>query len=173
MASADAPVSGGKPSARHSPWPEILIGLGVALLGVVVLADTWLTPNPVTYAKVGPQAFPYMIGGLVVLMGGLLLASAATRGSWRDPAEEAALGHPQWKRLFWVVLGLVLNLALIERAGFVIASTLLFACVARGFSSTRPARDLGLGFVLSLAAYLGFAKLLAIKLGEGFLERLF
>lgn len=169
MASTGAPGQTGKLSSV----PELLIGLGVAAIGAVVLADTWLTPNPVTYARVGPQAFPYMIGGLVVLMGGLLTVKAATAGSWRDPAEEAALGHPQWRRLGWVVLGLVLNLALIERAGFVIASTLLFACVARGFSSTRPVRDLAIGFVLSLVAYLGFAKLLAIKLGEGLLERLF
>ena len=94
-------------------------------------------------------------------------------GSWRDPTEEAGLGQPQWRGLAWVVAGLVLNLVLIEKLGFVLASTLLFACVARGFRSTRPARDLAIGFTLALLAYVGFAKVLSIKLGEGVLERLF
>lgn len=164
-----ASIEGGKPSAI----PEVLIGLGVAAVGLVVIGDTWLSPAAPSYATVGPQAFPFGIGALVVLLGALLCLAALKGGSWRDPAEEAGLGHPQWRGLAWVVLGLVLNLALIEKLGFVIASTLLFACVARGFASTRPLRDLAIGFVLALTAYLGFAKVLSIKLGEGLLERLF
>ena len=164
-----APGTTGKPSAT----PELLIGLGVVAIGAVVIADTWFGPAAPSYARVGPQAFPYGIGALVVLLGALLCGAAAKAGSWRDPAEEAGLGHPQWRGLAWVVLGLVLNLSLIGRLGFVIASTLLFACVARGFGSARPLRDLAIGFALALVAYVGFAKILAIKLGEGILERLF
>jgi len=164
-----APGTTGKPSAI----PELLIGLGVVAIGAVVIGDTFLAPAAPSYARVGPQAFPYGIGALVMLLGGLVCLTALRAGSWRDPAEEAALGRPDWKRLAWVVLGLVLNLSLIEWLGFVLSSTILFACVARGFSSTRPLRDLAIGFVLALVAYLGFAKVLSIKLGEGLLERLF
>lgn len=164
-----ASVEGGKPSAI----PELFIGLGVVAIGGVVLVDTWMAPAAAAYAQVGPQAFPYGIGALVVLLGGLLALSAVKAGSWRDAQEEAGLSAPDWRRLGWVVLGLVLNLALIERLGFVLASTLLFVCVARGFSSTRTLRDLAIGFTLALVAYVGFAKVLSIKLGEGLLERLF
>jgi putative tricarboxylic transport membrane protein len=164
-----ASIDGGRPSAI----PELVIGLGVVAIGAVVLVDTWNAPAAPSYAQVGPAAFPYGIGALVVLLGGLLCLTALKSGSWRDPGEEAGLGNPHWRGLAWVVLGLVLNLALIGWLGFVLASTLLFACVARGFSSTRPLRDLAIGFVLALLAYLGFAKVLAIKLGEGLLERLF
>lgn len=169
LASIDGPVRAGRPSAI----PEKLIGLGVVAIGAVVIADTWLAPAAPSYARVGPQAFPYAIGALVVLLGGLLCLTALRAGSWRDPEEEATLGHPRWRGLAWVALGLVLNLALIGWLGFVLSSALLFACVARGFASTRPLRDLAIGFVLALVAYLGFAKVLSIKLGEGILERLF
>ena len=172
-----ASIQQGRPSVRPSRWPDLLIGLGVVAVGLVVLADTWTAPAAAAYAQVGPQVFPYMIGGLVVLLGGLLAASALRRGSWRDPDEEAALAvgsgqGPAWGRLGWVVLGLLANLALIGWLGFVLASTVLFACVARGFASARPGRDLAIGFALALAAYLGFARLLAIRLGDGLLERL-
>lgn len=164
-----APGTTGKPSAI----PEFVIGLGVVAVGAVVIADTFLSPAAPSYAQVGPAAFPYGIGALVVLLGALVCVTAVQAGSWRDPDEEAALGHPHWRGLAWVALGLVLNLSLIGWLGFVLASTLLFACVARGFSSTRPLRDLAIGFALALVAYLGFAKVLSIKLGEGLLERLF
>ena len=52
-------------------------------------------------------------------------------------------------------------------------STALFACVARGFGSRRPLRDLAIGFALASVSYLGFARLLSIKLGEGLIERFF
>ena len=164
-----ASIEGGKPSAI----PELVIGLGVAAIGAVVLVDTWNAPAAAAYAQVGPTAFPFGIGALVVFLGALLCLTAVKAGSWRDPQQEAELGHPQWRGLAWVVLGLVLNLSLIGWLGFVIASTLLFACVARGFGSARPVRDLAIGFTLALLAYLGFAKVLSIKLGEGLLERLF
>jgi putative tricarboxylic transport membrane protein len=52
---------------------------------------------------------------------------------------------------------------------FVIAGTTLFACIARGFGSTRIARDLALGLVLSLGVFLFFVKLLNVNLPAGWL----
>ena len=72
-----------------------------------------------------------------------------------------------------MAVALVLNAALIPWLGFILSSTLLFACVARGFSSDRPARDLGIGFLLAFVAWYGFAKLLSINLGAGLIEGLF
>lgn len=159
-------------AARSGPaWPEIAVGLGVAALGAVVVGDTMLAPAGPSYGQVGPSAFPYG-GGFVLLLLGVLLVLAGFRGGWRSPESEAELGRPNWRGLLWVCAGLFANALLIGWLGFVLASTILFACVARGFDSRRPLRDAAIGFALALVSYLGFAKLLSIKLGEGLLERL-
>jgi putative tricarboxylic transport membrane protein len=48
----------------------------------------------------------------------------------------------------------------------------LFACVARAFGSRRVARDAALGFVLALAVFLFFVKLLNVNLPPGWLRPL-
>ena len=61
-------------------------------------------------------------------------------------------------------------MALIGTAGFVLAGTALFACIARGFGSTRIARDAAIGVVLSLGVYMFFVKLLNVGLPAGWLS---
>jgi putative tricarboxylic transport membrane protein len=60
-------------------------------------------------------------------------------------------------------------MALIGWAGFVVAGTALFACVARGFGSRRIVRDVAIGLVLALAIYLFFVQLLNVNLPAGWL----
>jgi len=49
----------------------------------------------------------------------------------------------------------------------------LFACVARGFGSQRPTRDVALGFALALGAFLFFVKFLNVSLPGGWLALVF
>jgi putative tricarboxylic transport membrane protein len=70
------------------------------------------------------------------------------------------------------LLGLALNVALIERVGFILASTALFACTARAFGSVRPVRDAAIGFLIALAAYAGFDRMLGYQIGSGLIESL-
>jgi putative tricarboxylic transport membrane protein len=63
-------------------------------------------------------------------------------------------------------------MAFIGTAGFIIAGTLLFLCVARGFGSLRPARDAAIGIVLCLAVHLFFVKFLNVGLPAGWLAPL-
>jgi len=156
-------------SHRRPAWPETLIGLGVLAVAALVLVDTWRAPAGPGYGQVGPTAFPYTASIVLALLGALL-AEAGWRGGWRDAATEAELGHPSFKGLGWVALGLVVNAGLIPFLGFILSSTILFACVARGFASQRPVRDVAIGFVLAFVAWLGFAKLLSINLGSGLIE---
>lgn len=157
--------------AKPGPaWPETLVGLSVLALSILVFAETWTAPAAPAYAQVGPTAFPYGAGVALFVLG-LLLVIEGWRGGWRDPQAEAELGHPNWRGLAWVAGGLLFNALTIPHLGFILASTVLFACVARGFTSTRPLRDLVGGFALALVSYVGFAKLLSIKLGEGVIER--
>jgi putative tricarboxylic transport membrane protein len=63
----------------------------------------------------------------------------------------------------------VLDLILLDSAGFVLASTLLFWLTARAFDASRPRRDLAAALVLSVAAYLLFDRLLQLSLPPGIL----
>ncbi|MGQ0675054.1 MAG: tripartite tricarboxylate transporter TctB family protein [Rhodospirillales bacterium] len=155
---------------RKPAWPESAVGAAVLALSAVVLWETAAAPASPSYAQVGPAAFPYGVGAGLVLIGALLVA-AGLRGGWRDPKTEAENGPPRLRPFLWVALGLLVNAALIPYLGFILSSIALFLCIARGFGSRRVARDLVWGASLSFAAYLGFAKLLAIRLGDGLIER--
>jgi putative tricarboxylic transport membrane protein len=95
-------------------------------------------------------------------------------GGWRHsrPAQPEARGeHPFHATAFvWVSLGLVAQMLLIHRAGFVLAQAALFASIARGFGSKRAARDFGIGLVLALAVFLFFVKFLNVNLPAGWLQ---
>lgn len=147
--------------------PEIALGAGVAALGAGAAWVTTGLPSEGGYAGIGPNFFPAVVsGGLIVL--GLWLAADALRGRWQVAAEQPFAAAP----FLWVSGALFAHMALIGFAGFVLAGTVLFAGVARGFGSRRPARDAGLGLALSLAIFLFFVKLLNVNLPGGWLEPL-
>ena len=149
----------------------IAVALGIVAVGLVVGYETTQISLSPAYSKVGPKAFPTMVSvGLVLL--GLALLWQAWSGAWT--AEDEDETQPaDWRALGWLGFGLVFNVALIGFLGFILASTVLFASVARAFGSLRPARDLAVAFVFSAVCYLGFGKGLGINMGAGVLERLF
>jgi putative tricarboxylic transport membrane protein len=149
---------------------ELALSLGVVALGVAAGLVTAQLPSEGGYAHIGPNFFPAVVSAGLVLLGAWLLWEAFS-GGWRnrsvpDPETE----HPFKINSFaWVSAGLFLHMALIGTAGFVIAGTLLFACVARGFGSARPVRDASIGIVLSLAVYLFFVRFLNVGLPAGWI----
>jgi Tripartite tricarboxylate transporter TctB family len=146
---------------------ETIIAAGVLVLAGVIAWQTAIIPVSPLYAKVGPTVVPIIcaagLGGL-----GLLLLHAALTGGWQ-PEEEKEV-TPDTPALLWVVAGLVLNVLLIEHAGFTLASIILFICVARGFGSRAILRDAGIGAAFALVAYFGFAQTLGINIGAGLVE---
>lgn len=73
---------------------------------------------------------------------------------------------------FLMTGGVLLNLALIDAAGFVLASTALFWLTAHAFDSARPWRHVTFALGLSVAAYLLFAQLLDVTLPPGVIGQL-
>ena len=70
----------------------------------------------------------------------------------------------------WVLAGLGAQMALVHTAGFVIAAAALFVCVARGFGSRRPVRDLLTGLLMGLGVFLFFVHFLNVNLPAGLLK---
>jgi putative tricarboxylic transport membrane protein len=152
---------------------ELALSLGVIVLGLGAAAVTAQLPSEGGYAQIGPNFFPAVVSAGLVLLGAWLLWEALS-GGWRgrstpEPGSEHAF---RLGAFAWVSAGLFVHMVLIGTAGFVIAGTALFACVARGFGSSRPARDAALGAVLSLVVHLFFVKFLNVGLPGGWLAPL-
>lgn len=154
---------------------EIALSAGVLALGVAMAIATARLPGEGGYAGIGPNFMPGVVAAGLIGCGLWLLYEVFT-GGWRarpsdDPAErgEHAFHAPGF---LWVSAGLGAHMALVGHAGFVIAGAMLFAGVARGFGSARPARDLALGGAISLGVFLFFVKFLNVNLPAGWLAPL-
>ena len=153
---------------RRSP-AEIALSLGVIAPGVGVAVVTATLPSEGGYARIGPNFIPAVVGAGIILLG-LWLSFEAFTGGWRSRSESD--GVFEVNPFLWVSGGLFAHMALIGWGGFVVAGTALFACVARGFGSRRPVRDLLIAAVLSVGIFLFFVKLLNVNLPAGWLAPL-
>jgi len=143
---------------------EIALSLGVVALGLGVAGVTATLPSEGGYAGIGPNFIPAVVAAGIIALG-VWLAAEAFSGGWRD-----APAHPDTfaaAPFLWVSAGLFAHMLLIAWAGFIVAGTVLFAGVARGFGSRRVARDIALGLVFTIGIYLFFVKLLNVSLPAG------
>jgi putative tricarboxylic transport membrane protein len=145
---------------------EVALSLGVLALGIAVAAVTATLPSEGGYAGIGPNFIPAVVAAGIIALG-VWLGYEAFTGGWRNAAEHPERFEP--RPFLWITAGLFAHMALIGWAGFVIAGTVLFACVARGFNSRRWARNGAVGLVLSLGIFLFFVKLLNVNLPAGWL----
>ena len=142
---------------------EFLISLGLIALGSFVVYDTQSIPEATGAAGVGPRLFPYLIGVGLTLCGGVLGWQSITVG-WHQMPEVPEHKRPDWYAFGIISAGIVLHMIVIGWAGFVIAGTLLFVLIARGFGSRRPTRDAVIAIVLNVLVYLIFTHGLGLKL---------
>jgi putative tricarboxylic transport membrane protein len=145
------------------------MGLGLLALAALVLWSTTRIPVSPLYSKIGPTVFPYMTAGGLAIFALFLIVEAA-RGGWQ--AEDEKEVTLDWRALAFVAAGLIVNVALIVPLGFILASTVMFVLVARGFGDRQVVRNAGIGFAIALVAYFGFAKFLGVNVGAGWLEQL-
>lgn len=152
---------------------EIALSLGVLALGAGAAWVTARLPGEGGYAGIGPNFIPAVVAGGLLATGAWLLWEALS-GGWRNRGQpEEGAQHAFHAGAFgWISAGLFAHMALIGWAGFVLAGAVLFACVARGFASRRPVRDLAIGLALSLAIFAFFVKLLNVNLPAGWLKPL-
>jgi putative tricarboxylic transport membrane protein len=145
---------------------EALISLALIALGSYVVYDTQSIAETQA-GQIGPRLFPYIIGtGLTIC--GAVLGWHALSGGWRHvPLDQEGHDAPDWLAFFVISAGVILHMVLIGWAGFIIASTLLFLLIARGFGSRRPVRDLGIGVALSVVVFYVFTLGLGLSLPAG------
>jgi len=153
----------------RSPVPlgEMLISFALIALGSFVVLETQSIAETQGYAQIGPRLFPYIIGVGLTLCGAVLGWHALT-GGWRNvPLDQEGHDAPDWLAFFIISAGIVLHMVVIGWAGFIIASTLLFVLIARGFGSRRLVRDALIAVALAAVVFFVFTSGLGLKLPSG------
>jgi len=145
---------------------EVLIAAGIVALGVALAVGTLAIPVSGGYERIGPAAYPWAIALSLVIIGAILVREAA-RGT--APAISAGPGSDRTalRPFGFVSLGLILDLLLIERAGFVIASATLFFCTARALGARHWIVTAAIAVALSISVYFAFSSGLNLDLPAG------
>ena len=159
-------MSSGEPNLSRRPdGAALVIALALAAIAAVIIWQTAQMRVPPVQAKVGPQVFPYVIaGGLILLSIGTVIS--ALRGSF--PSREKDNYGP----MLWIIGGLVGQMLLLGWAGFSIATAVLFAFTAKGFGRGPLWQTIPIGFVLAFVIWLIFSRGLQLSLPTGPIERL-
>ena len=161
--------------SRLDRYAELALAVGVVVLGALVVWKTTEIRLTAVSSRVGPRVIPYIVGaGLVAT--GCWLAIEVLRGHLAQPdagedAEDVDVTLPtDWTTVGIIAASLVVYLLLIERAGFIIASSLLFFGAAFGMGSRRIFRDIAIAVALSVGAYVLFTRGLSLRLPKGWLD---
>jgi putative tricarboxylic transport membrane protein len=159
------------PRRRGKPREGVLAGVAVLGLAALLAWQTLLIPAGAGQAAAGPRAAPWFVTALLAGLGLAILVEHRRRAGAAPAAAAERPARLDRAGLGWVSAGLALNAALIGPAGFIVATSVLFACTARGFGSSRPLRDAAIGFFVATGAHLVFARLLDYPIGGGLVEQ--
>jgi putative tricarboxylic transport membrane protein len=168
---ADPSPSSPAAARRGVSVPDLLVALGVTLLGAVLLLGSFQIPFGIN-AVVGPRVFPLIVSaGLTVV--GLVLTAGALRGHRAEPAAEedtdpdapVNLGAPG------IILGgFLLGAALLPTLGFVLGTAIMYVSVAYALDERRYGRMIGVALLVSLVTYVVFTRGLGLTLPSGVLK---
>lgn len=142
----------------------MIAAIAVSMLGLIALWTTWDVDSGIR--QIGP------IVGVVLIVTGIwyyaeLLDFNRLSG---DRDELVPCTATEWHRLGILAIALISYVVLLQRAGFVIASTVLIVVAAYGFGSQRLVRDTVSALVVSTAVMVTFDLLLGVRLPDGILS---
>lgn len=140
-------------STRGLRVAEAIFALAVIALGMFVAYETTQIHAVRRTSVIGPTVFPNLVATGLVIVGLFALREAFV-------GRVAHVGEGRFeldiKAILLVSVGLLINLLTIESLGWLIATPLLFVCVARAFGSRRPAVDLAIGLTIAVLTFVVF-----------------
>lgn len=142
---------------------QVGIAIFILLLAVVYGVGASQMPSETGYAGIGAAFVPTVITFFLAAVGALLMWQALSGGFRNFTDSVAGLAADNLGAL-WVTGGIMLMALLITKAGFVVAATALFVCVARGFGSKTVLRDAITGAVLVFPVFWLFTLVLDVNL---------
>jgi putative tricarboxylic transport membrane protein len=121
---------------------------------------------------VEPNAFPYVIGAVLLVLAAVL-AVATARGDLpeAEAGEDVDLDvRSDWRTVGLLVAVFALNIALIDWLGWAITGALLFAGTAWVLGNRRIVLNLLIGAALSVGTWYGFYVGLGVPIPAGILD---
>jgi putative tricarboxylic transport membrane protein len=145
---------------------ELSLAFGIVSLGVLMLAGVFRIGAGAGYDRIGPRFFPSVVATGLVVLGGWYAVSMwrNSRRGFDLPPEGTKTLPLNWRALGYLTLSFILCVAVLERVGFVVASSIQVWLVTRAFESRSPVRDAVVAVVVVTAVYLAFSRGLGLAL---------
>jgi putative tricarboxylic transport membrane protein len=168
----DTPREGTAPRARRTDKAQYALAAFLAAVGGYVVYDATTLHPAFADQPVQPDAFPYVIGGALLVLAGLL-ALATARGDLpqAEEGEDVDLtSSADWPTVAKLAGVFVFDIALIDFLGWAITGSVLFAGTAYVLGSRRIVLNLVIGVLLSVGTWYGFYVGLGVPIPAGILD---
>lgn len=152
---------------------ELAVVAFLAGLGVLVIVDAaTMTSTLIARGPVGPDAVPFVVGGLLLVTAVALCVDVLRGGKGEaEGGEDVDLSTPpEWRTVLLLAAAFAANIALIDVAGFPISGAILFWGSAYALGSRHYARDALISVGLSVLTYVLFVYGLGVSLPAGPLD---
>jgi putative tricarboxylic transport membrane protein len=160
------------PRERRKDKAQYGVAALLAVIGAYILYDASTLSPAFSDQPVQPSAFPYVIGGGLLVLAALL-ALAAARGDVPEAEEGEDVDltvQADWPTVAKLVAVFALNIALIDFLGWAITGAFLFAGTAWVLGSRRHVFDIVIGALLSVGTWYGFYVGLGVPIPPGILD---
>jgi putative tricarboxylic transport membrane protein len=150
---------------------ELAFASSLLVLGVIVLFDTKNMLVPPASGTIGPQIFPYLVSGFVILVsiGIMIQIFLGNLGQPEGTEFGDTINKTDFKSLLLVAASMATYPLLIERAGFIVASSVAFFGVSFAFGARNVLKNLAISIVFSAIVYFSFTRGLNVNLPSGIL----
>jgi hypothetical protein len=145
-----------------------ITGAAAAALGAVTVALAWGLEEGTATGGPGARFLPALLGGLMILLGGLIaFGPDGGRSGQARPAAEADPGSG--RRALMTVGAMAAYTLVLDRLGFLLATSALLVVLVRAYGERRWAVVLTVAVCATGAAYGLFAGWLKVPLPPGLL----
>ncbi|GAB3163376.1 hypothetical protein GCM10027059_17620 [Myceligenerans halotolerans] len=150
-------------------WGELVLALATAALGVYVLAAAGGIVVPGSTNTLGPRAFPYLVGAMLLAVGAALtvLVLRGRTGQQEEGEDVDPEVRTDWLTMILLVVALVVHVFVINVIGWPFAAALLFTGAAAALGARPWWRAAVIGLVLGLVIQAVFGGVLGLSLPAG------